>query len=234
MQKGKLYLIPNTLGGTDVSAVLPSGNTEIIHSIGHFITESEKSAKALLKRIAYPRQFNDISFYLLNEHTAAAEIPSFLEPLLNGQDMGLLSDAGCPAIADPGAEVVRLCHNKGIKVVPLTGPSSIILSLMGSGLNGQTFTFRGYLPYEKDKRTAMVREMERLGSSGNTQIFIEAPYRNRNLLQELIEICKPETRICVACDLTLESELLVTRTAAAWKTQLPDIHKRPCIFLLGR
>lgn len=232
--KGTLYLFPNTLGGDSIESVLPGMHGKTISGIRHFIVESEKSAKALLKKFAYPHNFIEAEFFLLNEHTDKAAIPSFIVPLKEGKDMGLISDAGCPGIADPGADVVKLAHQHGIKVIPLTGPSSIVLSLMGSGFNGQSFTFHGYLPYEKDKKLKKIQEMERLVNSGITQIFIEAPYRNRALLEDLCKTCNDETSLCLACDLTLPSEYLKTKKIKEWKRETPEIHKRPCIFLLGR
>jgi 16S rRNA (cytidine1402-2'-O)-methyltransferase len=233
MQKGTLYLFPNTLGGDRIDDILPVANASMISTIAHFIVESEKSAKALLRKLQYPLRFEEAEFYLLNEHTTTIDYKEYLKPLEEGKDIGLISDAGCPGVADPGADIVREAHRKGYKVRPLVGPSSILLSLMGSGFNGQSFTFHGYLPYEKPVRQKKILEMERTAKAKHTHLFIEAPYRNKALLEELVQICHGDTLICVACDITLPSELIQTKRAVDWKSKMPDIQKRPCIFLIG-
>ncbi len=234
MEKGTLYLVPNTLGSDKIEQTIPSGVSTVVNTVRHFIVESEKSAKSLLRKFSYPHRFEEINFYLLNEHTTASDYASFIKPLKEGHDVGIISDAGCPGIADPGAEVVRLAQQGGYTVKPLTGPSSILLALIGSGMNGQSFTFHGYLPYEKQQRQRKIQEMEKHARSQNaTQLFIEAPYRNRALLNELLEILKEDTLLGIACDLTLETEIMQTKTTKAWKSALPEINKRPCIFLIG-
>lgn len=235
MKKGTLFLIPNTLGSDTIDHVMPPAHASTIAEIRHFIVESEKSAKSLLKKLRYPHRFEEIDFYLLNEHTSAAEHAGFMKPLQEGNNAGLVSDAGCPGVADPGAEIVRLAHRKGITVKPLTGPSSILLALMSSGMNGQTFTFHGYLPYEKPVRLKKIQEMERTAKAGNhTHLFIEAPYRNKALFTELVQSCKGETLLGIACDLTLDSELVATKSISEWRTSAqPEINKKPCIFLIG-
>jgi 16S rRNA (cytidine1402-2'-O)-methyltransferase len=201
--------------------------------IRHFIAENPKSARQFLKAAGYPHALSDVEIQILNEHTAANEIPRLLSPLLAGQDCGLVSEAGCPAVADPGAALVRLAHEGGISVVPLVGPSAILLALMASGMNGQQFAFHGYLPIDRTNKIFKIQELERISEKMDaTQIFIEAPYRNQALLQTLLEVCLPETKLCLATDITLASESIRTLTTAQWKQIHPDINKRPTVFLL--
>lgn len=173
-----------------------------------------------------------LNLFELNKHTDASEIQSFLTPLLDGKDMGLMSDAGCPGVADPGAAIVALAHEKGIKVVPLVGPSSILLSLMASGMNGQSFAFHGYLPIDKNEKKNKIKQLEKISAEQNqSQLFIETPYRNNQMLDDLIKFLNPNTSLCVACDITLETEYILTKPVAQWKKNKPDLHKRPCIFI---
>lgn len=234
MEKGKLYLIPTTLGETPWEQVLPSTIKEVIGGCEHFIVENEKSARRFIKKVCPEKPQNELQLYLLNQHTPENERLAYLKPCLEGKNMGVISEAGCPAIADPGSDMVALSHQKGIQVEPLVGPSSIILSLMGSGFNGQNFAFNGYLPIDKNERKSAIKHFEaKLYKEHQTQIFIETPYRNLALLQDFIQHLKPETKLCVACDLTLPSALVKTLAAKSWKNLSVDIHKKPAIFLIG-
>lgn len=232
---GILYLIPVALGGDAVVSVLSPALVDKLPGLRHFIVENPKSARQFLKAAAYPHPLSSTEFQVLDEHTAPAQLPQLLTPLLAGHDCGLVSEAGCPAVADPGAALVRLAHAQGIRVVPLVGPSALLLALMASGMNGQRFAFHGYLPREQEKKINKIQELERVsGQANTTQIFIEAPYRNQALLQTLLEACRPDTLLCLATDITLESEMICTRTVAQWKKSLPDIQRRPTVFLLYR
>jgi 16S rRNA (cytidine1402-2'-O)-methyltransferase len=234
---GVLYLIPNTLGDGDATAlaqVLPEPVRAQASALAYYIGENAKTTRAFLKKVGTERPIQEIEVRELNVNTKAAEIDNLLAPILAGTDAGLVSEAGCPAVADPGALLVRRAHQRGVKVVPLVGPSSILLALMASGMNGQSFAFNGYLPVDAGERAKRLRELEQLSRKANqTQIFIETPYRNRAMLDTLVASCAPSTLISVAVDLTLPGETIVTRTAADWKKQTtPDLHKRPAIFLL--
>ena len=234
MKFGTLYLIPVTLGDDNINQVLPPDVVKIAQNLENFVVESEKSARHFLSSIKTAKPVRELKLNLLNEHTLDKDIAALLMPLLAGKDVGLMSDAGCPGIADPGAKLVELAHIKNIKVVPFVGPSSILLSLMASGLNGQQFAFLGYLPIDKQARNVRLKEIEKRSlTHKETQIFIETPYRNQHMLEALLSVCQPNTRLCVACDISLESEMIVTKTIAAWKkSPLPDLHKRPTVFLL--
>ena len=237
MTTGTLYLIPNTLGEGDddaLNAVLPAPVRERAGTLASYIGENAKTTRAFLKKVGTERPIQDIEIRELNVNTPAGEIDRLLAPVLAGTDAGLVSEAGCPAVADPGALLVRRAHERGVKVVPFVGPSSILLALMASGLNGQSFAFHGYLPVDANERAKRLRELEQQSRKAKqTQIFIETPYRNRALLDTLIATCAPSTLICVAVDLTLESETIVSRTATDWKKKpAPDLHKRPAIFLI--
>ncbi len=231
---GKLYLIPNTLGGENASSVLPSGVINIMNQLSHFIVENERTARRFLISCGYDRPIDDIRFYLLNKHTDPSDIPEFLDPCRAEIDMGIISEAGAPGVADPGAEVVNIAHKNNIEVVPLTGPSSVLLALMASGLNGQQFSFHGYLPVKPHERKNQIKKLEaETRNTGFCQIFIETPYRNKTLFKALIETCRDDTRLCIACDLTMKTEFIKTLSIAAWKKERVDLHKRPCIFLLN-
>ena len=233
--KGVLYLVPNTLGNPHTSHTIPALITEKINAITVFIVEDLRNARRYLKTLNKEINIDQLSFYELNEHTPEEEIPRFLDQALSGSDTAVISEAGVPGVADPGAAVVRIAHEKGIRVVPLTGPSSILLSLMASGLNGQTFTFHGYLPVKRPDRIRKLREIEQvLIRKGETQLFIEAPYRNDALLSDILDTCNPSTRLCIAADITLDTEFIHTLSVSAWKKRKPALHKRPVIFLLGR
>lgn len=233
MTPGILYLIPTPLGENDIAWVIPAAVRQCIAGLGHYVVEHPKTARQFLKQVGCALPLQEIKMQVLDEHTPPGELASLLAPLLAGNDMGLLSEAGCPAVADPGAGLVRLAHQKNIRVVPLVGPSSILLALMASGLNGQRFVFHGYLPVENEQRTRKIVELEKESTARDqTQIFIETPYRNQKLLESLLQTCRDSTELCIACDLTLASEQIATRTIKEWRLGLPDIHKKPVIFLL--
>jgi len=228
-----LYLLPVTLGDTELNTVLPAYNIEIIQGIKHFIVEDVRSARRFLKKVDREFDIDSLSFYPLNKHTSAEDISGYMEPLLAGQSMGVISEAGCPAVADPGADVVAIAQRKNLKVVPLVGPSSIILSVMGSGFNGQSFAFHGYLPIEPGERVKRIKQLEqRIYSENQTQLFIETPYRNHKMIDDLLQNCRPQTKLCIAANLTCEGEYIKTRAISEWKGKVPDLSKIPCIFLL--
>lgn len=234
-QQGKLYLIPTTLGDNDPFQVLPSSVKDRIEKIEYFIVENEKTARRSIKKLVPEKSQSSLKISLLNKFTEAAELPEFLYPCKNGIDVGLLSEAGCPGIADPGAEIVKIAHREEIKVVPMVGPSSILLAMMGSGMNGQNFAFNGYLPIEKSQRKSEIKFLEKYSSEKNqAQLFIETPYRNNNMLSDLIQYLHPATRICVACDLTLATEFIVSKPASEWAKTKVDLHKRPTIFIIQK
>ena len=231
---GVLYLVPNTLGNQDMQLTIPPGIAEKVAGVNVFIVEDLRNARRYLKKLDREIDIDQLTFYELNEHTPPDEIPTFLNEGMAGADMAIISEAGVPAVADPGAALVRLAHEKGIKVVPLTGPSSILLSLMGSGFNGQAFKFLGYLPVKKPDRIRKIRELElEVSRTGVTQIFIETPYRNDVLVNDILNTCHPSTLLCMAVDITLKSELIETRPVGAWKLHKPALHKRPAVFLIG-
>lgn len=227
-------MIPNTLGECETSNVLPAINIDIIRKIKHFIVEDVRTARRFLKKVDSNINIDELQFYTLNKHTSPNELSSYLEPLEKGFDMGVISEAGCPAIADPGAEVVKMAQTKNLKVVPLVGPSSILLGLMASGFNGQSFAFVGYLPIQGNERTQRIKQLEKRAKTENqSQIFIETPYRNQKLLSEILSTCQGNTKLCIACDITLESEYIKTKSINEWKkSALPDLNKRPSIFIL--
>ena len=228
-----LYLIPVTLGDTAIEKVLPSYNKEIILGIKHFIVEDVRSARRFLKKVERSINIDELSFYPLNKHTSAEEISGYLKPLLGGESMGVISEAGCPAGADPGADVVAIAQRKNLKVVPLVGPSSIILSVMGSGFNGQSFAFHGYLPIEPTERIKRIKVLEqRIYTENQTQLFIETPYRNNKMMEDIVKNCRPQTKLCIAANITCEDEYIKTKTVKEWQGKLPDLSKIPCIFLI--
>lgn len=238
MKFGTLYLIPVTLGDDDIAQqinhVLPPNVVATAQKLEHFVVESEKSARQFLSAIKTAKPVRELTLNLLNEHTDDKNIPDLLKPLLQGQDVGLMSDAGCPAVADPGAKLVALAHQKGIRVAPLVGPSSILLSLMASGLNGQSFAFLGYLPVDKAQRIQKLKEIEkRAQTHKETQIFIETPYRNMHMLEAILSTCNANTRLCIASQISLADEYIVTKTISGWKqSALPELNKKPTVFLL--
>ena len=228
-----LYLLPVTLGNTPLNRVLPQHNIEIIKGIRHFIVEDIRSARRFLRQADAQFDIDGSQFYELNKHTSVNDIAGYLAPLSQGHPMGVISEAGCPAVADPGADVVAIAQRKGMKVVPLVGPSSIILSVMASGFNGQSFAFHGYLPIKPDERAKKLKQLEqRIYNDNETQIFIETPYRNGKMIEEIIKNCRPQTKLCIAANLTCDDEFARTRTIKDWRGNIPELSKIPCIFLL--
>jgi len=235
MANGTLFLIPVTLGESPLDRVLPNENTQIIEKIKFFIVEDVRSARRFLKKVNKDINIDELTFFTLNQHTDLTEIGKYLDPIFKGNDMGIISEAGCPAIADPGADVVRIAQTKRIIVKPLVGPSSILLSLMGSGFNGQSFAFLGYLPIKEGERRKAIEKLEqRIYKEDQTQIFIETPYRNMKLVDELTSICRSQTKLCIASNVTIDDEYIVTRTIDEWKKEKSQlsIEKKPTIFLL--
>lgn len=225
--------MPVTLGDTPVEHVLPSYNKDIIAGIRHFIVEDVRSARRFLKKVDKETDIDALTFYPLNKHTSPEAISGYLKPLEEGHSMGVISEAGCPAVADPGADVVAIAQRKGLKVVPLVGPSSIILSVMGSGFNGQSFAFNGYLPIEPAERAKKLKQLEqRVYVEHQTQLFIETPYRNNKMVEDILHNCRPQTRLCIAANITCEGEYIKTRSIKDWQGKVPDLSKIPCIFLL--
>ena len=228
-----LYLLPVTLGDTPIEKVLPAYNREIISGIKYFIVEDVRSARRFLKKVDSAICIDELTFYPLNKHTSPEDISGYLKPLLEGHSMGVISEAGCPAVADPGADVVAIAQRRNLKVVPLVGPSSIILSVMGSGFNGQSFAFHGYLPIDPAERTKRLKELEtRVYAENQTQLFIETPYRNQKMLEEILKTCRPQTKLCIAANITCEGEYIKTNSIKDWKGHLPELNKIPCIFLI--
>lgn len=219
----------------DMARVLPEYNADIVRSINYFVVENLRTGRRFLSRVGMGRPIDTLKMAELNEHTAPAEVETLIDPILAGEDCAMISEAGCPGVADPGAALAALCHRHGVRVVPLVGPSSILLALMASGMNGQSFAFNGYLPVKPPERQRALRNLERRARSEHqSQIFIEAPYRNRQLLEAIVATCAPDTRITVAVDITAESERIVTRSVAEWRRAMPDdLHKRPAIFIIG-
>lgn len=232
---GKLYLIPTRLGDNPPLEVLPISVKKIIELVDDYIAENEKTARRFIKKIDSRKQQSKLNFKILNKYTQPEEIQGFLDECKQGKPMGLLSEAGCPAIADPGADIVRLAHDTGIQVVPMVGPSSILLAMMASGMNGQGFAFNGYLPIDKAERKAALKRLERLSFDSNqSQLFIETPYRNNKILEDICSALHPNTRVCVACDITLPTEYIRTKTAGEWRNTSVDLHKRPTIFVIHK
>lgn len=230
---GTLYLIPTTLGETDLNNVLPLSNTNVIKELRHFIVENIRTARRFLKQVDKNIVIDDLHFYELNKHTDSQQIGNLLKPIYEGHSLGIISEAGCPAIADPGADVVALAQTKGIKVVPLVGPSSILLSIMASGFNGQNFAFCGYLPIDKKARTAKLKQIEnRIFLENQTQIFIETPYRNNQIIKDIIENLKPNIKLCIASELTTDNEFIKTLSLSDWKKEDINLNKKTAIFLL--
>ncbi len=228
-----LYLIPTSLGESSFDTILPAATTQLVSELKYFIVEDLRSARRFLKKLNPAIEIDSLTFFVLNQHTSPEELSTFLQPMHNGNNMGVLSEAGCPAIADPGADVVAMAQKHNFRVIPLVGPSSILLSLMASGFNGQSFSFVGYLPIQPAERTKTLRKLEnRAYTENQSQIFIETPYRNMKMLEEILQSCQPQTRLCIAVDITLPTEFIKTKSIKEWKTQLPDLNKRPCIFLI--
>lgn len=233
--KGKLYLIPTRLGDDVPLEVLPISIKKVLEQVNHYIVENEKPARRFIKKVSPSKSQRSLIIHSVNKYTDATEIPNYLAPCLNGESIGLLSDAGCPGIADPGAEVVRLAHEKGIQVTPLVGPSSIFLAMMSSGMNGQNFCFNGYLPIDKADRKSTIKSLEKNSLEKNqAQIFIETPYRNDKMLADLTAILNPNTRLCIASDITLTTEYIRTKTVEEWRKEQIELHKKPTIFIIQR
>lgn len=228
-----LFLIPVTLGDTEHRRVLPEYNREVILSIKYFIVENVRTARRFLKKVEPGIIIDELTFYELNKHTSPEQVAGYLTPLAEGKSVGVISEAGCPAVADPGADVVAIAQRKHYPVVPLVGPSSIILSVMASGFNGQSFAFHGYLPIEANERASVIKKLEgRIYAENQTQLFIETPYRNMKLAEELIKLCRPSTKLCIASNITCADELIQTKPIKEWAGKLPDLNKKPTIFLI--
>ena len=235
MSKGKLYLIPTTLGETAPLEVLPISVKKIIELVDYYIVENEKTARHFIKKISSSKSQPSLKINVLNKFTQESELPSFLNACEEGKNVGLLSEAGCPGIADPGADIVKIAHKQNIQVVPLVGPSSILLAMMASGMNGQNFTFNGYLPIDKSERRKALKDLERESHSRNSsQVFIETPYRNNKMLEEICIALSQDTNVCVASDITLPTEYIKTQTVREWKHTNVDLHKRPTIFIIHK
>lgn len=233
MNRPSLYLIPSLLGDTPVEQVIPPFNIEVVSRLRFFIVENVRSARRFLKKCNPGIDIDTLTFYELNKHTDPVRIADYLLPMKSGENMGVLSEAGCPAIADPGAEAVDIARREGYRIVPLAGPSSILMSLMASGFNGQSFAFHGYLPIDAGERAGKLKQLEaRAYNEDQTQLFIETPYRNHKLAEDILLHCKPHTRLCIAINISCEEESVETRSVKAWKGKLPDMRKKPAVFLL--
>ncbi len=232
--KGKIILFPMTLGESSIDAVIPLEVQEQLKKIRFLIVENIKTTRRYLKRIDKAIDVNKITFFELNKHTDARDLSSFLIPTEEGNDIGIISEAGCPGIADPGSEIVRIAHNKNIQVVPMVGPSSILLALISSGMNGQQFTFNGYLPFEKQERNKKLKIIEKQALNNVSQIFMEPPFRNNKLLNEILQRMNSNLRLCIACDITLETEFIQTKNIKDWRNNKPNLNKRPTMFVLVR
>ena len=233
--KGKMYLIPCLLGGEE-TAILPEFNKKIVAEIDVFVVENLRSARRFLRAFGYGKNFDtDVTFFELDKHAASLNYNQMLQPALKGKNIGLISEAGNPCIADPGNELVVKAHQLNIEVMPLVGPSSILLTLIGSGFNGQQFTFNGYLPVDSNERTKKIKQLATEALRSNTtQLFMETPYRNQKLLEEIIATLAPETKLCIACDLTLPEQFIKTHPLSFWKQNIPELHKRYVMFALGK
>jgi 16S rRNA (cytidine1402-2'-O)-methyltransferase len=229
---GRIYLIPVTLGGDDFLKVIPEKVIILTRQLRFFIVEDFRSARRFLRLIDKEFPLNDTVFFELNEHTAESDIVHYLEPVSNGSDIGVLSEAGLPGIADPGARIIALAHKKKITVTPLSGPSSILLALISSGLNGQNFTFNGYLPVKPAERSAKLRELEKKAGEGYTQIFMETPYRNQKMLESITTSCHNDTMLCIAADITLSTESIRTMSIREWKRDLPSLNDKLVVFIM--
>jgi 16S rRNA (cytidine1402-2'-O)-methyltransferase len=233
--KGKLYLIPTTLGENEPLEVMPYSVKTIVELLDHYIVENEKSARRFIKKITPKKTQSSLIMMKLDKYAKEIETRTYLDLCEQGVSIGLLSEAGVPAVADPGASMVKLAHEKGIQVVPLVGPSSILMALMASGLNGQNFAFNGYLPIDNSERKKEIKALEKLSKEKNqSQIFIETPYRNEKMFTDLKSVLSPGTLLCIAIDISLPKEFIKTYTIAHWKRQSPDLHKRPAIFIIQK
>jgi 16S rRNA (cytidine1402-2'-O)-methyltransferase len=230
--EGRIFLIPVTLGSNDFRYVLPDQVITLTNRLRYFIVENTRSARRHLRMLDKNFPIDQSFFYELNEHTSETEVESFLEPIFGGHDIGLLSEAGLPCIADPGNILIAAAHRKNIRIVPLSGPSSIILALISSGMNGQNFTFNGYLPVKQNELIISLREIEKRSKKGETQIFMETPYRARKTLETILSVCNPDTRLCIASDLTLESESISAKKIVDWRKNIPEINDRLIVFVI--
>lgn len=233
--KGKLYLIPTTLGESDPMDVLPQTIKRAIDFIDYYIVENEKTARRFIKSVNTQKVQANLKISLLNKHTEVSEHNAMIKPCLEGVNIGLMSEAGCPGVADPGAAIVKIAHEKGIQVVPLVGPSSILLAMMASGMNGQSFAFNGYLPIDKSDKKSALKNFEKIsGDRNQSQIFIETPYRNNKLLEDILSALQPNTHLCIAADITLPTEYIKTLRVVDWKKTKVDLHNRPTIFIIHK
>ena len=231
--KGRLFLIPSPLGDNDPAEVIPAGVLSMLPSISTYVVEAVRTARRYLSAAGLKGHVQDIEFHELNEHTTPEEVEALMKLFDDGRDVGLITEAGLPAVADPGAQLVRLCHRYGVEVVPMSGPSSLMLALMASGLNGQSFAFLGYLPAKTEERRQALRSIEKHSSTARqTKIFIETPYRNDSLLADILSVCKADTEVCIAANITMPDAFIRTKTAGEWKKSVPTIGKRPCVFLI--
>lgn len=229
-----LYLVPNVLAEGEWQTVLPAQVQTILTETKFFIVENIRTARRFMKQVNREINIDECTFYEINKRTNSQDLPRFLQPLVDGNDVAVISEAGCPGVADPGADVVRIAHQKGLKVVPIVGPSSILLALMASGLNGQDFAFKGYLPVKPNERPKAIAALEKtVKNNQQTQIFIETPYRNNQLVADVLKTCAPSTLFCIATNITGENEFIATKTIQEWKGKTPDLHKQPVIFLIG-
>lgn len=235
LKMAKLYLVPNVLSEGEWQMVLPAQIQVVLTDTRYFIVENIRTTRRFMKMVNREINIDDCTFFEINKHTKPGDIPGFLNPVKLGHDVAVISEAGCPGVADPGADVVRIAHQKGIKVVPLVGPSSILLALMASGLNGQSFAFNGYLPIKPNERSGSIKSIEKKAkNTRQTQIFIETPYRNNQLVADVLKSCSPATLFCIAANITAENEFIQTHTIQEWKKKgVPDLHKQPVIYLLG-
>jgi 16S rRNA (cytidine1402-2'-O)-methyltransferase len=232
---GKLYLIPTTLGDMNPDDVLPQTVKRSIDFITDYIVENEKTARKFIKSIHPEKVQSSLRISVLNKHTEIQEYNEMIQPCLEGKNIGLMSEAGCPGVADPGAAIVKVAHEKGIQVIPLVGPSSILLALMGSGMNGQSFAFNGYLPIDKSEKKTALKNLEKLSYDKNqSQLFIETPYRNNKLVEDMLQTLQPNTKLCIACDITLPTEYIKTLKVQDWKKIKLDLHNRPTIFIIHK
>ncbi|RLD50749.1 MAG: SAM-dependent methyltransferase [Bacteroidetes bacterium] len=232
-KKGKIYLIPTTLGDTEINAVIPANVTDIIDNLHYFIVENIRTARRYIRKVSLNKNIDEITFFELNKHTDIKDVASYLNPCISGNSIGVISEAGNPGIADPGANIVKIAHQKKIDVIPLVGPSSILLALISSGMNGQNFAFNGYLPIKDNERIKKIQYLEKKSKSENqSQIFMETPFRNMKMLEAVLQTCRNNTLLCIATDITLQSEFIKTKTIAEWKKQKPQLNKRPTVFVL--
>ncbi|MGM9758320.1 MAG: SAM-dependent methyltransferase [Candidatus Cryptobacteroides sp.] len=231
--KGRLFLIPSPLGDNEPAEVIPAGVLSLLPSITTYVVEAVRTARRYLSAAGLKGHVQDLEFHELNEHTTPEEVEALMKLFEDGRDVGLITEAGLPAVADPGAQLVRLCHRHGVEVVPMSGPSSLMLALMASGLNGQSFAFLGYLPAKTEERRQALRSIEKHSSTARqTKIFIETPYRNDSLLADILSVCRADTEVCIAANITMPDAFIRTKTAGEWKKSVPTIGKRPCVFLI--